>query len=150
MKLQGKPNSLTGKTSLSSAPSIRLCLPTGLTREQSKILEKQQCLSGYQGVLLVDRDCPAEPQKTLLEKVTLKGRAVWEAGEKAGMYGGKVTSHMHNFSSQISTIHQLQESTMKKMRCLEMVWTALRWHNYKESSLLRAVPDLLGLDPWDF
>lgn len=63
MKLLGKPNSLTGNTSLSFVPSIGLCLPTELTREQSKILEKQQCHSGYKGTLLVDRDCPAEPRE---------------------------------------------------------------------------------------
>lgn len=51
MKLLGKPNSLTGNTSLSFVPSIGLCLPTELTREQSKILEKQQCHSGYKGAL---------------------------------------------------------------------------------------------------
>lgn len=75
MKLWGKPNSLTGKTGLSFAPSVGLCLPTGLTREQSKILEKQQCLSGYQGVLLVDRDCPAEPQEDSLRKCHVEGES---------------------------------------------------------------------------
>lgn len=75
MKLQGKPNGLTGKTSLSSAPSIWLCLPTELTREQSKILEKQQCLSGYQGVLLVDKDCPAEPQEDSPRKGHIEGES---------------------------------------------------------------------------
>ena len=66
MKLLGKPNSLTGNTSLSFAPSIGLCLPTELTREQSKILEKQQCHSGTRAFFWWIETAQQSLKKTLL------------------------------------------------------------------------------------
>ena len=150
MKLRGKPNNLTGKTGWALLHQQGCAYPLDWPESRVRCWRSSNAFQGTRQLFWWIEAARQSLRKTRLGKVTLKARAVWEAGEKAGMYGGKVTSHMHNFSPQISRIHQLQGSTRKKVRCLETVWTALHWHNYKESSLLRAVPGLLGLDPWDF